>query len=330
MKRLIVISLLLNVLLTVWAVSPLPQLPAALHRGDKVAIISPGSTPAADNPERAAATLREWGFEPVVGPHALSRWHFYAGTVEERCNDLLWALRDTTIKAVVCTRGGYGAAMLLGPVALDEFARHPKWVVGYSDITALHSAMVRAGVVSVHANMGGALGEYGPTDSINLMLRDVLMGRLPSYTVPSHPLNHQGRASGIVLGGNMAVFSSLSGSEQWDFLDRDYIKGKDIILFFEDVSESMPRVNTMLNELRLKGLLNQVKGIIVGRFTDYKPRDGYADMNEMLDDMLRDYNVPVCYDFPVSHDETWNYPVLEGCRATLVVAADGVTLTFEQ
>ena len=254
----------------------------------------------------------------------------YAGTIEERCTDLRWALEDPEIKAIVCTRGGYGSAMLLGTMTHEDFAKHPKWIVGYSDITALHSAMVCSGVMSLHANMGGALGGRGADDSINEILHNVLLGILPSYTIPIHPLNKMGTAHGIVLGGNMAVFTNIGGSREWDFLDRDNIQGKDIILFFEDVSENMPRVNSMLQQLRLKGVLDQVKGIIVGRFTEYEPRDGYADMYEMLSETLNGYDIPVCYDFPASHDEDWNYPMIEGCPATLTVAPEGVTLTFER
>ena len=305
------------------------RMPEALKPGDKIAIISPASTPGDQNPEKAAATLRAWGFEPVMGQHVLTKHHMYAGTIRERCSDLLWALNDPDIKAIVCTRGGYGSAMLLDPMTREDFRRQPKWIVGYSDITALHSAMVCSGVMSLHANMGGALGERGANDSINLMLRDVLMGKLPTYTVPAHPLNKVGTAKGMVIGGNMAVFTNIGGSREWDFLDRDNIRGKDIILFFEDVSESMPRVNSMLQQLRLKGVLDHVKGIIVGRFTEYEPRDGYTDMNEMLAETLNGYDVPVCYDFPASHDENWNYPIIEGCPATLNVTPDGVTLQFE-
>ena len=305
-------------------------MPPALKAGDKIAIISPASTPGDDNPKKAAATLQAWGFVPVIGQHALTKHHAYAGTVDERCEDLLWALNDPDIKAIVCTRGGYGSAMLLDPMTHKDFAEHPKWIVGYSDITALHSAMVCSGVMSLHANMGGALGDSSINDSIKLMLRDVLMGKLPTYTVPAHPLNKTGIARGIVLGGNMAVFTNIGGSIEWDFLDRDNIKGKDIILFFEDVSESMTRVNSMLQQLRLKGVLDHVKGIIVGRFTDYKPDYNWTDMNEMLNETLNKYNIPVCYDFPASHDEKWNFPIIEGCPATLIVTDNDVTLTFEE
>ena len=304
------------------------QKPAALKPGDKVAIISPASTPGADNPKKAITTLRAWGFEPVMGEYVLDVHHSYAGTIDERCADLRWALNDPEIKAIVCTRGGYGSAMLLDPMTREEFRRNPKWIVGYSDITALHSAMVCSGVMSLHANMGGALGCRGANDSVNLLLRDALMGHLPSYTVPGNPLNKPGTAHGIVLGGNMAVFTNIGGSREWDFLDRDNIVGRDVILFFEDVSESMPRVNSMLQQLRLKGVLDKVKGIIVGRFTDYEPCDDWKDMNEMLAETLNSYDIPICYDFPTSHDESWNYPMIEGCPATLTVTDQGVTLMF--
>ena len=306
------------------------NMPAPLKVGDKIAIISPASTPGEENPAKAAATLRAWGFEPVIGPHALSKYHMYAGTIQERAADLRWALRDPSIKAIVCTRGGYGSSMLLGYVNREEFRNNPKWIVGYSDITALHSAMVCNGVMSLHANMGGALGERGPNDSINLMLKDVLMGNLPTYNVPAHPLNKMGTATGIIVGGNMAVFSNIGGSYEWDFLDRENIRKRQIILFFEDVSENLPRVNSMLQQLRLKGVLDRVSAIIVGRFTEYEPRDGYNDMNEMRAETLNNYGIPVCYDFPVSHDESWNYPMIEGCYATLKVTPEGVSLHYYQ
>ena len=329
MKRLLFfLSLAMCITVTALAGGKTPKMPPFLKAGDKIAIISPASTPGDQNPTLAAATLRSWGFVPVIGEHVLANCHGYAGTIEERCADLRWALNDPEIKAIVCTRGGYGSSMLFGTMTLEDFSRNPKWIVGYSDITALHSAMVCSGVMSIHANMGGALGSRGADNSVNLMLCNLLLGNLPFYSIPAHPLNKMGKARGIVIGGNMAVFSNIGGSREWDFLDRDNVKGKDIILFFEDVSESIPRVNSMLQQLRLKGVLDQVKGIIVGRFTEYTPRDGYTDMAEMLSETLNQYNIPVCYDFPASHDEGWNYPIIEGCPAELNVTPDGVTLKF--
>ena len=327
----VLLSLAVAVLGLAAAAQATPAAPDFLRPGDKVAILSLASTPKPEQIDAGMRTLKEWGYVPVVGRHALTNYHDFAGTPRQRLDDLMKALRDPEIKAILCSRGGYGSAMMLELIHPDTLARYPKWIVGYSDITSMHSAFVRAGIMSIHGNMCGALNDPGVDRSIHNMLRDVLAGSLPSYTVPAHPSNHPGTATGIVLGGNMAVLSvNFSGSAEWDFLDRDYIAGRDIILFFEDVGESINRVGSMLTQLRLKGVLGRVKGIIVGRFTDYKPANGYADMNEMLAERLRDLDIPICFDFPAGHDETWNYPLIEGCPATLTVGADSVGLRFHR
>ena len=302
--------------------------PAPLKKGDKVAIISPSSTPKAGVAEAGAEAMRQWGFVPVIGKRVYGKHGMYSGTIAERLEDFMAALRDPSIKAIVCTRGGYGASLLLPDLPLDTLRKYNKWIVGYSDITSLHSAMVRSGCMSIHANMCGALKARGANDPLCLQLRDVLMGKRPTYTVPGHSLNHPGRAQGILVGGNMAVFSNLSGSATYDFLDRDFLVNKDVILFMEDVSESMPRVMSMLYQLKLKGALDRVKGIVIGRYTDFTPSDGYPDMPTLLDEYLQGYSIPICYDFPVSHDEDWNYPLIEGHRVSLNVSKNQVTLDF--
>lgn len=309
----------------------MPDAPQFLKAGDKVAVLSLASTPKKAYVDAGVATLKQWGYVPVVGKHVLENWHGYAGTPQQRLNDLMQALRDPAVKAILCTRGGYGSAMLLDLICPDTLAKYPKWIIGYSDITSLHSAQVRAGNMSLHANMCGNLADKEADPKIQGYLRDILRGKLPTYRVPAHPFNKPGTAQGILLGGNMSVFSvNFSGSAQWDFLDRDYIQSRDIILFFEDVGESMPRVASMLTQLRLKGTLDHVRGIIIGRFTDYKPLAGYTDMYGILHDLLTSYglDIPICYDFPASHDESWNYPLIEGHPVTLDVTDDGVTLRF--
>ena len=326
------IALLLMAAMTLGAtMAQTPKAPAFLTPGDTVAILSPASTPGDGVAEAGEAALRQWGFNVIKGRHIYGKHGMYSGTIEERLEDFMDARRNPSVKAILSTRGGYGSSLLLPYIPLDTLKRYPKWIIGYSDITSIHGAQVRAGNMSLHANMCGALKERGASDPITLMLRDVLMGKYPDYDVPTHPLNHYGKASGILVGGNMAVFSNLAGSAQYDFLDRDYIAKHDIILFFEDVSESMPRVMSMLNLLKLKGVLDQVKGIVVGRFTDYPhPAYGYDDMPQLLDEYLKDYNIPICYDFPASHDEAWNYPIIEGCRVTLNVTPQSTRLTFNK
>ena len=294
-------------------------MPQALRQGDTIAIVSPSSTPDTLTVEKGCQTLREWGYVPVVGPHALSEYHGFAGTADERAADMLWALRDSTVKAIICSRGGDGAVQVLERIPLSEFRTHPKWVMGFSDATALHSAEVAAGVMSIHCSMCDGIAMRGERDSVNAILQRLLQGELPSYHAPVHPLNQPGEAEGILVGGNMSVFCGLAGSE-YDFLNRT---DEGLILFIEDTGESMSKVDRMLHLLEIRGILPRLKGIIVGHFSKYKsPDNGFTDMYDMLHEYLQHYPVPVCYDFPVGHHSGKNYPLVEGCRIRLKVSTD--------
>ena len=302
-------------------------MPAALKAGDTIAIVSPSSTPDTLTVAKGCETLREWGYVPVVGPHAMNSWHGFAGTADERAADLLWALRDSTIKAILCSRGGDGAVQVLQRIPLQEFHDHPKWVMGFSDATALHSAEVSAGVMSIHSSMCDGISMRGERDSVNAILQRLLQGELPTYQVPAHPLNQQGVAEGILMGGNLSVFCGLAGSD-YDFLNR---ADEGLILFFEDTGEGMSKVDRMLHQMEIRGVLPKLKGIIVGHFSKYKSPDcDFADMYDMLHEYLQHYDIPVCYDFPVGHHSGLNYPMVEGCRVILNVRPDGTTITFTE
>ena len=330
MKKLLIAALVCLATAGTWASTRSGiAAPQFLKPGDKIAVISPGSTPGAVNLDKGVDVLRQWGFTPVKGRHVTDAYHLWAGKKEDREADLLWALRDPAVKAIMCSRGGYGSSQLLYDLPIDTIKKYNKWIIGYSDITALHSAQVRAGHMSLHANMCGHLGETSGTDSLSLVLRDLLLGKVPSYKVKGHPYNNPGKARGILVGGNLSVMVNISGSKTYDFLDRDFIADKDIILFFEDVGENISRVSSMLYQLKLKGAIDHVKGIIVGHFTDYEPSAGYADMYQMLHEFLQDCDIPVCYDFPTSHDECLNYPLIEGCPVELNVSKSDVKLKFK-
>ena len=298
-------------------------MPAALKAGDTIAIVSPSSTPDSMTVVKGCQTLRDWGYVPVVGPHALSNYHGFAGTADERAADMLWTLRDSTIKAILCSRGGDGAVQVLQRIPLKEFRNHPKWVMGFSDATALHSAEVSAGVMSIHCSMCDGISIRGERDSVNAILRKLLQGELPSYQAPAHPLNQQGEAEGILVGGNLSVLCGLAGSE-YDCLFR---ANEGLILFIEDTDESMSKVDRMLHHIEIRGILPKLKGIIVGHFSKYKsPENGFADMYSMLHEYLQHYNIPVCYDFPVGHHSGKNYPMVEGGRIKLVVGEEATSI----
>ena len=300
-------------------------MPTPLKTGDTIAVISPSSVPDSATVAKGCATLRSWGYVPVVGAHALSSYHGFAGTADERATDLLWALRNPSIKAIICSRGGDGAVQVLQRIPLKEFRNHPKWIMGFSDVTALHSAEVSAGVMSVHCSMCDGIAMRGEHDSVNMILRKLLQGELPTYQAPAHPLNQQGEATGILVGGNFSVFCGLAGSE-YDFLNR---ADEGLILFIEDTDESMTKVDRMLHQLEIRGVLSKLNGIIVGHFSKYKsPENGFADMYEMLHEYLQHYQIPVCYDFPVGHHSGKNYPMVEGCKVNLKVGQDGTLIQF--
>lgn len=201
-----------------------------------------------------------------------------------------------------------------------------QWLIGFSDATALHSAQVSAGVMSIHGSMCDGIAARSPQrDSVNIIMRRLLLGHPPQYTVPAHPLDQKGEATGILVGGNMSVFCALAGSD-YDFLRR---ADEGLVLFIKDTQEPMSKADRMLHLLEIRGILPRLKGIIVGHFLKYKsPENGFADMYHMLHEYLQHYPVPVCYDFPVGHHSTHNYPMIEGCHVRLKVSEQGTEVTF--
>lgn len=303
----------------------MPSLSAQiLHEGDTIAIISPSSSTDTTTINGGIRTLESWGYHCVVGPNALNDYHGFAGTIDERLSDLLWALREPSVKAVMCSRGGDGAAHLLARLSLDTLRQYPKTIIGFSDVTALLCAEARAGVKGIHGSMCWALKTYEGNDTISQTLRRMLQGELPTYRVAPHPLDIKGRAEGIVVGGNFSVYNDLAGS------DFDPLLLDDIILFMEDTGEGMSKVDRMLHNLEIRGLLPHLRGIIVGQFNKYKhPENGFQDMYQMLHEYMKHYGIPVCFDFPVGHAHLRNFPLLTGARATLEVTPEGTTLSYQ-
>ena len=302
-----------------------PVMPRPLKKGDRIAVISPSSSPTEKTVKEGCEILRQWGYVPVVGPHAMNEYHGFAGTADERAADLRWALTDSTISAIMCTRGGDGAVQLLTRISPSDFRRQPKWLIGFSDITALHSAMVQAGVMSIHGSMLHAISSQNGTDSVSVMLHNILEGTLPTYYLEHNALDQPGCAEGLLVGGNFSVLCGLAGSP-YDCL----LRREPLILFIEDTDEEMTKVDRMLHHLEVRGVLQRLKGIIVGHFTDYKrPKNDFEDMNEMLHSYLSELDIPVCYGFPVGHKRP-NLPLIEGCRVRLEVSDAGTSLTFLQ
>ena len=268
--------------------------------------------------------MKEWGFEPVIGKNVgkLDAGK-YAGTAQERADDFTAALKDTSIKAILSNRGGYGTIQLVDLIDLKLVTDNPKWLIGFSDITTLHAMETKAGVMSIHGTMSSFIGKNRGKDDNSTLLRDLLKGTVPTYKVPKHKFNQKGKAEGILVGGNMATFVPLVGAS-----DIDVFSGDGIILFMEEVGESLHNIDRMFNALELHGVMENVKGVILGEFVDSGTDLNYETTEEMLSKYLKKYNIPVLCGFPAGHDDV-NVPIVMGAKVKMDVTDNGATLAFD-
>ena len=297
--------------------------PAFLKEGDKVALVSPSYTTPDSNILKTADVLREWGFEPVIGKNVdkLDAGK-YAGTAQERADDIIAALKDTSIKAILTNRGGYGSIQLADLIDPKLVKDNPKWLIGYSDITTLHAMQTKAGVMSIHGTMSSSIAKTNGTDDNSTILRDLLKGEVPTYKVPKHKYNQKGTAEGILVGGNMATFVPLVGS------DIDVFQKDGIILFMEEIGENLRNIDRMFNSIELHGVMENVKGVILGEFVDSGTDLDYESAEAMLSQYLKKYDIPVLCGFPAGHDDV-NLPIVMGAKVKIDVDDDGSTLAFD-
>ena len=297
--------------------------PDYLKAGDKVALISPSYYTPMETVELVADVVRNWGLEPVIGPNVDKVLDGkLGGTVAERISDIRWAINDPSIKAIICNRGGYGTIQLIDQLTLSELRASPKWLVGFSDISTLHGLLNRAGVMSIHGTMGTFLAKCGGADMTSTLMRDLLLGNVPRYEVPAHKQNIVGRASGVLVGGNICTFAPNLGSQA------DATMGKDLILFVEEIGETMHNVDRQMRILQMNGVLDRCKGIILGEFTDCGNEFTYESIEAMLHELLKEYNIPVLCGFPAGHGDV-NLPLVMGAPVTIDVRNDGATLQFD-
>ena len=295
--------------------------------GDKVAIISPSGAVDPAYVEGAVKAIKAWGFEPVLGKYVLAENREFGaitmgGTDEQRFEDLKWAIDDPEIKAILCSRGGYGAMRLLERLFLPPENIHignfyEKWLIGFSDISALNAHWLKSGMLSIHASMAKQLAENGVKGIESETLHNILTGVMPDYDFDSHPLSKPGSATGTLVGGNLAVLAALIGTP-YNMFD------KGDILFLEDVGEEIYRVERIMLQLRSAGVFRRLKGLIIGQFSRYhidgQLTDSNSDPNmyEMIARILKPYDIPTAFGFPIGH-EGLNVPLIEGATVTLSI-----------
>ena len=298
--------------------------PAFLKKGDKVALLSPSYSTPDSNIQKTADVIKEWGFEPKIGKN-VSKLEAgkYAGTAEERAEDFIAALKDTSIKAILCNRGGYGTIQLVDLIDPKLIKDNPKWLIGFSDITTLHAMQTKAGVMSIHGTMSSFIAKTAGKDNNSTLLHDLLKGEVPTYKVPKHQYNQKGKAEGILVGGNMATFVPLVGASDIDVFSND-----GIILFLEEIGESLHNIDRMFNTLELHGVMENVRGVILGEFVDSGTDLDYETTEAMLSSYLKKYDIPVLCGFPAGHDDM-NVPLVMGAKVKMDVGDDGATLAFD-
>lgn len=271
--------------------------PRSLKSGDTIAIVCTAKSVEKDYIEQATKMLNEWGLNVVTGRHLFEKHFQFAGTDEQRLEDFQNTLNDENIQAILCARGGYGTIRIIDNVDFSSFAKNPKWIIGFSDITVLHNHIqTHLGIETLHSTVPIDFEKSLREGEALSTLKEVLFKGEINYNIPSHPLNRPGEAEGIFIGGNLSILHNLTGTNS----DID-TKGK--ILFIEDLCEYAYHVDRMMWNLKKSGKLNQLAGLVVGAFTDIKqgPIPFGNTAYEIILEAVKDYTYPVLFNFPAGH-----------------------------
>ncbi|AYQ32639.1 LD-carboxypeptidase [Runella sp. SP2] len=298
--------------------------PSFLRAGDRVGVLAMASKVSYPSLEEGLRILREdWGLEVVEGQTLYSHYNQFAGTDEERRQDLQQMLDDSSIKAIFSARGGYGSSKIIDTLRFQKFKKSPKWLVGFSDITAVHCHLHRLGFESLHATMPKLFGQEDAENALE-SLHKALWGEPLTYVVPAHPYNRNGNAAATVVGGNLCLLAHLLGS-------RSEIDTRGKILFIEDVEEYYYNLDRMMVQLKRARKLDQLAGIVVGQFTDLKDNESASfgkNHFEIISDYVQEFDYPVAFDFPVGHVPD-NRAMVVGRKALLEVTSENTRLCFD-
>lgn len=303
------------------------RIPPNLPAGALIGITAPAGYMTAAEMAPAVQLMESWGFRIRMGSTIGKRDFTRGGTDEERLQDLQAMLDDKEIHAIMCARGGYGSIRIVDRLDWSRFKKHPKWLIGFSDITVLHNHIhTHCRVASIHSKMTNSFpDDWSKAEPIQVLtinsIRDALSGACMCYDAIPHPQNRPGEASGVLVGGNLKTIESLSGTAS--DIDTD---GK--ILFLEDTGEYLYSIDRMFWNLKRSGKLRRLAGLVVGGFGIKKDDEGDEfgrTLQEIVLEKLVDYRYPVCFDFPVGHQRA-NYAVKCGMRHTLYVSAEKVAL----
>lgn len=296
-------------------------LPPYLEPGDAIGVVCPAGYMPKKDFKTAIKTLEKWGFKVVLGKTPGNKSDYFSGTDAVRRRDLQRMLDNSRLKAILSARGGYGTGRIIDSLNFDKFVKNPKWVIGFSDITILLSHIYsNYKIATLHAPMAAAFNKGEADNKYVRSLRDALMGKKGHYRVRGKKENQPGTGNGILVGGNLTLLTNIIGTPS-DIPTR----GK--ILFIEDTGEYIYNIDRMMSQLKRSGKLDRLQGLVVGRFNDIKdskPSFGQTAL-DVIKAHVKDYNYPVCFDFPVSHKKQ-NVALKVGVKYRLEVSKDKAEL----
>ncbi len=295
--------------------------PKYLQQGDIVAIVTTARKINRDDIQKAIELLESWGLNAVVGRTIGKEDHQFGGTDDERITDFQQAMDNDSVSAIWCARGGYGTVRILDHLDFSKFKNNPKWIIGFSDVTALHSHIHNIGIQTLHALM--PITVKSNTNEAIESLKKSLFGEPVEYTVPCESLNKYGYAEGELVGGNLSMLYSLLGS-------KSAIKTDGKILFIEDLDEYLYHVDRMMMNLKRNGYFDNLKGLIVGGMTKMNDNTIPFGKNaeEIILDNIKEFDFPVCFNFPAGHLKD-NSTLIFGKTAELNVQQNETSLIFK-
>ena len=297
------------------------KIPASLQKGDTIALVATARKNIDDNLKPSIDLLHSWGLEVIIGKTIGLDNNQLAGTDEERAADFQQQLDNPNIKAIWCVRGGYGTVRMIDLLDFTEFKQSPKWIVGFSDVTVIHSYINNLNIATIHAAMPVTVGKAS-AEAIE-SLRKSLFGERLKYEIPTDVANRLGNAKGEIVGGNLSILYSLMGSNaQID------CKGK--ILFIEDLDEYLYHIDRMMMSLKRCGCFDNLNGLIVGTMTKMKDNDipWGKNANQIIEDVTKGYSFPVLYNFPAGHFRD-NRALIFGKQVSLEITTASSKVTFD-
>jgi muramoyltetrapeptide carboxypeptidase len=294
--------------------------PKPLKQGSTIGLISTARKIDKETLKPAVELFESWGLKTVFSQHLFEEDHQFAGSDEQRLADLQSFIDDPQIEAVMCVRGGYGTVRIVDELNFLSLTQKPKWICGYSDVTVLLNKLQRKGLESLHSTM--PIDFHRVSETGKESLRRVLFGETLAYEVEGHPFNKKGETHGRLMGGNLSVLYSQTGSPS-------SLNTEGAILFIEDLDEYLYHIDRMMQNLKRNGYFERLSGMIVGGMTDMHDNKIPFGRNakEIISDILRPYNFPLCFDFPAGHQDD-NRALIFGRRVRLDVGSR-VKLVFE-